>query len=66
MRSPFRATFRIVGMTLMAISITMVPAFVVSMICREWKTGLMFILLALAVLIRLDAGLENAFIYFQF
>lgn len=49
MKSPFRATFRIVGTTLMAISITMVPAFVVSMICREWDTALMFITLALAV-----------------
>ena len=51
MRSPFRATFRIVGMTLMAISITMVPAFVVSMICSEWPLALMFILLAVAVFI---------------
>ena len=49
MKSPLRATFRIVGMTLMAISITMVPSFIVSLICKEWHIAIMFIVLAACV-----------------
>ena len=36
-------------MSLMAVSITMVPAFVVSLICREWRIGFIFLGIAASV-----------------
>ena len=46
MKPSLLPTLRIIGITLMAVSITMVPAFVVSLICREWDIALVFISLA--------------------
>ena len=49
MKPSLRPTFRIIGLSLMAIGITMVPAFVVSMLCREWSVAMMFIILAVSI-----------------
>ena len=49
MKPSLRPTIRIIGVALMAISITMVPAFVVSLICSEWDLAVVFIVTALIV-----------------
>ncbi len=60
MTSSWRPTFRILGMALMAVGITMVPAFVVSMISSEYSVALTFIVLAAAVFF-LGLGLFRCF-----
>ncbi len=50
MKFSLRPIFRIVGMTTTAVGITMIPAFVVSLICREFREGIMFLLLGIATI----------------